>query len=77
MTTYVLKAELKMDASEIVKERKCRVLCWMFQLIEPGLPRREFDVTSTMPLITAVFKIIAMSYLAIRVENAIKFELQS
>ena len=66
-----------MDAIEIVKGWKYSVLCWLLPGIEPGLPRWEFDVTTTKPLQNDVFEIIAMSYLAIQTENAVKFELQS
>ena len=66
-----------MDASEIVKEWKYKVLSWLLRGIEPGLPRWEFDVTTIKPPIIAVVKIIVMFYLAIRIENAVKFESQS
>ena len=65
-----------MDAREIGKEWKYSVLCCLFRGIKPGIPRWEFDVATTMPPITAVLEIIAMSYLAIRDENALKLELQ-
>ena len=64
-----------MDASEIVKELKYRILCWLLQGIEPGFPRRESDLTTTTPLIIFRFEVIGMSYLAMWAENAIKFEL--
>ena len=66
-----------MDACEIVKKWKYRVLSWPLQGIEPELLRWEFDVTTTMLHIIDVLQIIAMSYVTIRTENAVKFELQS
>ena len=66
-----------MDASEIVKEWKYRVLYWLLQENEPGIPRWEFDVTTTMPHIITMLEIIAMFYLAIQAENVVKVELQS
>ena len=66
-----------MDASEIMEERKHRVLCWLLQGTEPGLLRSEFDVTTTMGPIIAVLDVIPVCYLPIRAENAVKFELQS
>ena len=66
-----------MDACEIVKKWKYRVLSWLLQGIEPEQLRWEFDVTTTMLHIIAVLQIIAMSYVTIRAENAVKFELQS
>ena len=66
-----------MDASEIVKGWKYKVLCWLLPEIEPGLPRWLFNVTNTMPPITTVLKIIIICYMAIPAENVVKFELQS
>ena len=59
---YILKEVLKMNASKIVKEWKYWVLRWLLWGTEPGLPRWEFDTTTTMLPITAVLEIIAMSY---------------
>ena len=73
---YLIKAELKMDASKIEKEWKYSVLCCLFRGIKPGFLQWEFDVTTTMPSIIAVLEIIAMSYLAIRAEDAVKLDLQ-
>ena len=66
-----------MDACEIVKKWKYRVLSRLLQGIEPELLRWEFDVTTTMLHIIDVLQIIAMSYVTIRAKNAVKFELQS
>ena len=73
---YLIKAELKMDASKIEKEWKYSVLCCLIRGIKPGFLQWEFDVTTTMPSIIAVLEIIAMSYLAIRAEDAVKLDLQ-
>ena len=73
---YLIKAELKMDAIKIEKEWKYSVLCCLFRGIKPGFLQWEFDVTTTMPSIIAVLEIIAMSYLAIRAEDAVKLDLQ-
>ena len=54
-----------------------KILGWLLQRIEPGFLRWEVEITTTMPPINDVFEIIAMSYLAIQTENAVKFELQS
>ena len=70
---YVFKAELKMDASEIVKELECWVLCWLLRGIEPGRPRQEFDATTTTSSITTMLQIIATCQLAISAENRVKF----
>ena len=66
-----------MDASEILKEWKYWVLCWLLRETEPGLPRWELRVTITMPPIIVVFEIIAMFYIPTRAESAVKFDLQS
>ena len=75
--TYELKAELKMHASEILKEWKHWIFFWLLRGTEPWLPQRELGVRTIMPLIIAVFEIIAIFYIPIRAENAVKFELQS
>ena len=66
-----------MDPSEFVKEWKYRVSGWLLGGIEPGFPQWEFDITTTILPIIDVLEIIAMSYLVIGSENAVKLELQS
>ena len=66
-----------MDACEIVKKWKYRVLSCLLQGIEPGLLRWQFDVRTTMLRIIDVLQFIAMSYVTIRAEKTVKFELQS
>ena len=66
-----------MDASKIMNEWKCWVLCWLLRLIEPELLWQEFYVTTTMLPTSAAFQVIATCHLGILAENAVKFELQN
>ena len=58
MGTYVLQAELRMDANKVVKEWKYLVNCWLLQGIEPGLLQWEVEITTMLPPINDVFEII-------------------
>ena len=47
-----------MDATDVVKEWKYWVICWLPQGIEPGIPGWEVEITTTMLPINYVFEII-------------------